>query len=153
MLLTYLKKNKMTISIGNDHAGVEYKKQIIDYLKNKNLEIINHGTNTIESVDYPDFIHPVAQDIKKGKAAIGIIICGSGNGAAMTANKHKEIRAALCWDVELSKLSRLHNNANILSLPARFISINKTLQIIEAFLNTKFEGGRHLKRINKIPCQ
>jgi len=152
MLLTYLKK-KMTISLGNDHAGVEYKKQIIDYLKNKNLEIINHGTNTIESVDYPDFIHPVAQDIKKGKAAIGIIICGSGNGAAMTANKHKEIRAALCWDVELSKLSRLHNNANILSLPARFISINKTLQIIEAFLNTKFEGGRHLKRINKIPCQ
>ena len=153
MLLTYLKKKKMKISLGNDHAGVEYKKQIIDYLKNKNLEIINHGTNTIESVDYPDFIHPVAQDIKKGKAAIGIIICGSGNGAAMTANKHKEIRAALCWDVELSKLSRLHNNANILSLPARFISINKTLQIIEAFLNTKFEGGRHLKRINKIPCQ
>ena len=141
----------MTISLGNDHAGVEYKKQIIDYLKNKNLEIINHGTNTIES--RLSRFYSVAQDIKKGKAAIGIIICGSGNGAAMTANKHKEIRAALCWDVELSKLSRLHNNANILSLPARFISINKTLQIIEAFLNTKFEGGRHLKRINKIPCQ
>ena len=143
----------MTISIGNDHAGVEHKKVIVDHLKKVNLEIINHGTNSTESVDYPDFIHPVAQDIKKGKAAIGIIICGSGNGAAMTANKHKEIRAALCWDVELSKLSRLHNNANILSLPARFISINKTLQIIEVFLNTKFEGGRHLKRIKKIPCQ
>ena len=143
----------MTISIGNDHAGVELKNHIVKYLNSRGFTIIDKGTNTDKSVDYPDFIHPVAQDIKKGKAAIGIIICGSGNGAAMTANKHKEIRAALCWDVELSKLSRLHNNANILSLPARFISINKTLQIIEAFLNTKFEGGRHLKRINKIPCQ
>ena len=143
----------MTISIGNDHAGVEYKKQIIDYLKNKNLEIINHGTNTIESVDYPDFIHPVAQDVKNKKATIGIVICGSGNGAAMTANKHKEIRAALCWNKELSKLSRLHNNANILSLPARFISIEETLGIIEVFLKTEFEGGRHQNRIKKIPCQ
>ena len=143
----------MKLSIGNDHAGTEHKKEIIDFLILKGHDVQNHGTDTTESVDYPDFIHPVAQDIKKGKAAIGIIICGSGNGAAMTANKHKEIRAALCWDVELSKLSSLHNNANILSLPARFISINKTLQIIEAFLNTKFEGGRHLNRINKIPCQ
>ncbi len=143
----------MTISIGNDHAGVEHKKEIIHYLNKKKIEIINHGTNTEESVDYPDFIHPVAGDVKKKKALKGIIICGSGNGAAMTANKHKKIRAALCWNVELSKLSRLHNDANIISLPARFLSIKKTIEIIEVFLTTEFEGGRHQKRIKKIPCQ
>ena len=142
----------MTISLGNDHAGVEYKKQIIDYLKNKNLEIINHGTNTIESVDYPDFIHPVAQDIKKGKAAIGIIICGSGNGAAMTANKRKNIRAALCWSKEISKLARQHNDANILSIPSRFVSTAEAIDIVDAFIKTDFEGGRHQRRIEKIPC-
>ena len=143
----------MIISIGNDHAGVEHKKEIIHYLKKKKIEIINHGTNTEESVDYPDFIHPVAGDVKKKKDVKGIIICGSGNGAAMTANKHKKIRAALCWNVELSKLSRLHNDANIISLPARFLSIKKTIEIIEVFLTTEFEGGRHQKRIKKIPCQ
>ena len=142
----------MTISIGNDHAGVEHKKNIIEYLKKEKIKIINHGTNTIESVDYPDFIHPVARDVKNKKASKGIIICGSGNGAAMTANKYDKIRAALCWNVELSKLSRLHNNANILSLPARFISIEITLEIIEVFLNTEFEGGRHQKRVDKIKC-
>ena len=152
MLLTYIKK-KMTISIGNDHAGVEHKKEIIHYLKKQKIEIINHGTNSEESVDYPDFIHPVAGDVKKKKALKGIIICGSGNGAAMTANKHKKIRAALCWNVELSKLSRLHNDANIISLPARFLSIKKTIEIIDVFLTTEFEGGRHQKRIEKIPCQ
>ncbi len=152
MLLTY-KKKKMTISIGNDHAGVEHKKEIINYLKNKKIEIINHGTNTEESVDYPDFIHPVASDVNKKKALKGIIICGSGNGAAMTANKHTKIRAALCWNVELSKLSRLHNDANIISLPARFLSIKKAIEIVDVFLTTEFEGGRHQKRIEKIPCQ
>ena len=143
----------MIVSIGNDHAGVEHKKEIIDFLKKKKIEIINHGTNTKESVDYPDFIHPVARDVKNKKASKGIIICGSGNGAAMTANKYDKIRAALCWNVELSKLSRLHNNANILSLPARFISIEITLEIIEVFLNTEFEGGRHQKRVKKISCK
>ena len=143
----------MTISIGNDHAGVEHKKEIINYLKNKKIEIINHGTNTEESVDYPDYIHPVASDVNRKKALKGIIIWGRGNGAAMTANKHKKIRAALCWNVELSKLSRLHNDANIISLPARFLSIKKTIEIIEVFLTTEFEGGRLQKRIEKIPCQ
>ena len=152
MLLTY-KKKKMIISIGNDHAGVEHKNEIINYLKNKKIEIINHGTNTEESVDYPDFIHPVASDVNKKKALKGIIICGSGNGAAMTANKHTKIRAALCWNVELSKLSRLHNDANIISLPARFLSIKKAIEIVDVFLTTEFEGGRHQKRIEKIPCQ
>ena len=143
----------MTISIGNDHAGVEHKKNIIEYLKKEKIKIINHGTNTIESVDYPDFIHPVALDVKNKNSTFGIMICGSGNGAAMTANKYDKIRAALCWNVELSKLSRLHNNANILSLPARFTSIDKTLEILEVFLNTEFEGGRHQKRIEKITCK
>ena len=143
----------MKISIGNDHAGVEHKKEIIEYLKKKKIEVINHGTNTGESVDYPDFIHPVAKDVIEKKALKGIIICGSGNGAAMTANKYKNIRAALCWNIELSKLSRLHNNANIISLPARFVSIEKAIIILEGFLNTEFEGGRHQKRIEKIPCQ
>jgi len=152
MLLTY-KKKKMIVSIGNDHAGVEHKKEIIYFLKKKKIEIINHGTNTKESVDYPDFIHPVASDVNSKKALKGIIICGSGNGAAMTANKYKKIRAALCWSVELSKLSRLHNDANVISLPARFLSIKKTIEIIDVFLTTEFEGGRHQKRIEKIPCQ
>jgi len=151
MLLTY--KKKMKISIGNDHAGVEHKKKIIEYLKKKKWEVINYGTNTEESVDYPDFIHPVARDVNKKKSLKGIIICGSGNGAAITANKYKKIRAALCWNIELSKLSRLHNNANIISLPARFVSIEKAIEIVEMFLNTDFEGGRHQKRIEKIPCE
>ena len=143
----------MKISIGNDHAGVEHKKKIIEYLKKKKWEVINYGTNTEESVDYPDFIHPVARDVNKKKSLKGIIICGSGNGAAITANKYKKIRAALCWNIELSKLSRLHNNANIISLPARFVSIEKAIEIVEMFLNTDFEGGRHQKRIEKIPCE
>ena len=152
MLLTY-KKKKMKISIGNDHAGVEHKKKIIEYLKKKKCEVINYGTNTEKSVDYPDYIHPVASDVNNKKALKGIIICGSGNGAAMTANKYKKIRAALCWNVELSKLSRLHNNANIISLPARFVTIEKAIEIVEMFLKTDFEGGRHQKRIEKIPCE
>ena len=106
-----------------------------------------------DDVDYPDYIHPVASDVNNKKALKGIIICGSGNGAAMTANKYKKIRAALCWNVELSKLSRLHNNANIISLPARFVTIEKAIEIVEMFLKTDYEGGRHQKRIEKIPCE
>ena len=142
----------MQLSIGNDHAGVEYKEAIVAYLKDKGHNIINHGTDTNESVDYPDFIHPVAEDVASGKVDLGIIICGSGNGAAMTANKHQKVRAALCWTKEIVALAREHNNANILSLPARFLSIPQAIAMVETFVNTEFEGGRHQGRIDKIPC-
>ncbi len=142
----------MKIAIGNDHAGPDYKKAIIDLLVSKEILINNYGTDTFESVDYPDFIHPVAQDVDDGKVDLGIIICGSGNGAAMTANKHQKVRAALCWTKELAELARLHNDANILSIPARFTSISQAVAMVETFLNTNFEGGRHQTRVDKIPC-
>ena len=142
----------MKISIGNDHAGTDYKLAIVGLLKSMDVEIFNYGTDGTDSVDYPDFIHPVADDVASGKADWGIIICGSGNGAAMTANKHQEIRAALCWNKELVTLAREHNDANILSLPARFISITQALEMVKTFLSTPFEGGRHQRRIEKIPC-
>jgi len=143
----------MKISIGSDHAGPLYKKEIIRLLMQKGHDISNHGTNTEESVDYPDFIHPVANDVSAQISDLGIIICGSGNGAAMTANKHRKIRAALCWTNELVSLARQHNNANILSIPARFVSISQALQMVDTFISTDFEGGRHQRRIDKIPCQ
>ena len=142
----------MTISIGNDHAGPEYKKEIVAFLKKEGHTVHNYGTDSTASVDYADFIHPVSKDVTEGNATLGIIICGSGNGAAMTANKHQKIRAALCWNEEIVRLAREHNDANILSLPARFISIPQALKMVETFLNTPFEGGRHQTRINKIPC-
>jgi len=142
----------MKISIGNDHAGPEYKEAIMKILKNQGHELKNYGTDTTSSVDYPDFIHPVAEDVSQGKAQLGIIICGSGNGAAMTANKHQKVRAALCWNKELVFLARQHNDANILSLPARFLSIPQAIAMVETFVNTDFEGGRHQGRIDKIPC-
>jgi len=141
----------MKISIGNDHAGTEHKKEIIKTLQKKGHVLINNGTDSSESVDYPDHIHPVAVQVSNKKSDIGIIICGSGNGANMTANKHKNIRSALCWNTEIAELSRAHNNANILSIPSRFVSISEAKKIVKIFLETKFEGGRHLKRINKIP--
>ena len=142
----------MNISIGNDHAGVDLKEAIISHLEQKGHELHNHGTNNEDSVDYADFIHPVAQDVEEQKSDIGIIICGSGNGAAMTANKHQKIRAALCWSAEISKLSRQHNDANILSIPARFVNLEQALEMVDLFVATPFEGGRHQKRIEKIPC-
>ncbi|MEK9612639.1 MAG: ribose 5-phosphate isomerase B [Flavobacteriaceae bacterium] len=142
----------MKISIGNDHAGPDYKSAIIEFLKQHGHIVTNHGTDNKKSVDYADFIHPVAKDVESGKSDLGIIICGSGNGASMTANKYQKIRAALCWNKEIVALARQHNNANILSLPARFISINQAVSMVETFLNTDFEGGRHKSRINKIPC-
>ena len=142
----------MQLSIGNDHAGVEYKEAIEAYLKDKGHNITNHGTDTNESVDYPDFIHPVAEDVSSGKVDLGIIICGSGNGAAITANKHQKIRAALCWTKEIVALAREHNNANILSLPARYLSIPQALAMVETYITTDFEGGRHQERIDKMPC-
>jgi ribose 5-phosphate isomerase B len=142
----------MKISIGNDHAGPEYKTAIIEFLEKKGHTVINYGTESSESVDYADFIHPVAQDVESDKSGLGIIICGSGNGAAMTANKYQKIRAALCWNKEIVALARQHNNANILSLPARYISLNQAVSMVDTFISTSFEGGRHEARINKIPC-
>ncbi len=141
----------MKIAIGNDHAGTEYKHAVVKYLKSKDFEVINHGTDSVDSVDYPDFVHPVANDVENGNVDLGIIICGSGNGASMTANKHQGIRCALCWSGEITKLAREHNNANILSIPARFVSVHQAVDMVDIFLNTSFEGGRHQKRVDKIP--
>ena len=142
----------MTVAIGNDHAGTTYKFEIVKLLKNQGIEVINFGTDDDSSMDYPDAIHPVADAVESGKAELGIILCGSGNGAAMTANHHKNIRAALCWNDELVALARQHNDANILSIPARFVSQEDALQFVGTFLNTEFEGGRHKRRIDKIPA-
>lgn len=142
----------MKISIGNDHAGPDYKRAIVTFLTSRGHEVINHGTDSFDSVDYPDFGHPVATDVESGKADLGIVICGSGNGIAMTVNKHQGIRAALCWTKEISALARQHNNANIVSIPARFTSIQQAVEIVETFLSTAFEGGRHQNRVNKISC-
>ena len=143
----------MKISIGNDHAGPDYKNAIVAFLEQKGHEIINHGTDTFDSVDYPDFGHPVAIDVATGKADFGIVICGSGNGINMTVNKHQGIRSALCWDKEIASLARQHNDANIISIPARFTSIQQAVEMVDTFLNTNFEGGRHANRVNKIACQ
>lgn len=143
----------MTISIGNDHAGTDYKNEIISFLEKNNIGVINHGTNTHDSVDYPDFVHPVAKDVEEAKVEFGIIICGSGNGASMTANKHKKVRCALCWTNEITKLARAHNDANILSIPARFTSMHQAIDMVKTFMATPFEGGRHEERVEKIACK
>ena len=143
----------MKISIGNDHAGPDYKKAIIEMLIAKGHQITNYGTDSVDSVDYPDFGHPVANDVTEGKADLGIVICGSGNGIAMTANKYTRVRAALCWTKEIAVLARQHNDANIISIPARFTSIPQVLEMVDAFISTDFEGGRHQNRVNKIACQ
>lgn len=143
----------MKISIGNDHAGTGYKDLIREKLESMGHTVINHGTNSDDSVDYPDFVHPVAKDVENGEADLGVIICGSGNGANMTANKHQGVRSALCWNVEIAKLAREHNNANVLSIPARFVAKDLAVEMLEAFVNTEFEGGRHQRRIDKIPAK
>lgn len=140
----------MKIAIGADHAGFEYKEALKPFLKD--AEIKDFGTDSADSVDYPDFAHPVAFAVENGEQDLGILICGSGNGIAITANKHQGIRAAICWNTELAALARKHNNANILCLPARFISIKEAQEITTTFLNTAFEGGRHANRVNKISC-
>lgn len=139
-----------TISIGCDHAGFSYKNAIIDLLTEKGYVVIDNGTKSLDSVDYPDFVHPVAQDIEDGLAQLGVLICGSGNGVNMTANKHQNIRAALCWNNEIAALARQHNNANVISLPARFVSEEEAKQMVETFVATEFEGGRHARRVGKI---
>ncbi len=142
----------MKVAIGNDHAGTEYKLAIVGLLKSMNIEVLNFGTDSMDSVDYPDFTHPVAAAVENETAPYGILICGSGNGASMTANKHQKVRAALCWNTEIVKLAREHNDANILSLPARFIALNQALEMVKTFLETDFAGGRHERRVEKIPC-
>jgi len=143
----------MKIAIGNDHAGPDYKKAIVAMLQAKGYEVLNFGTDTTDSVDYPDFGHPVAEAVSEDNAHFGIVICGSGNGIAMTVNKHPKVRAALCWTREIAGLARQHNDANIISIPARFTSIPQAVEMVETFLNTAFEGGRHANRVQKIACQ
>jgi len=140
----------MIIAIGNDHAGTQYKYAVTAFLESKGIKVINYGTDSEDSVDYPDFVHPVASDVEEQKVDFGIIICGSGNGASMTANKHQGVRAALCWTKEISKLARQHNNANILSIPARYVSQAQAIDMLDTFLETGFEGGRHQNRVEKI---
>lgn len=142
----------MKVAIGNDHAGPAYKKAIVQFLKEQNIEVENYGTDTLESVDYADFGHPVALAVNDNKVDFGIVICGSGNGIAMTVNKHQNVRAALCWTKEIAALARQHNNANIISIPARYTAIEQAVEMVKVFLETNFEGGRHARRIAKIPC-
>ncbi len=143
----------MKIAIGNDHAGPDYKLVIVDYLKSEGHEISNFGTDTTDSVDYPDFGHQVATAVDTGAVDLGIVICGSGNGIAMSANKHQKVRAALCWMKEIAVLAREHNDANVISIPARYTSVNQALEMVKAFLTTDFEGGRHQRRVDKIACR
>lgn len=143
----------MKIGICNDHAGVDYKNRLSEYLTGKGYEIVNFGTDTPDSIDYSDLAHPLAEAVESGKVDLGIAFCGTGNGMAMTLNKHQGIRAGICWSVEIGKLIKQHNKANVLVLPARFISYETVVEITDAWLTEEFEGGRHLNRINKIPCR
>jgi len=142
----------LPVAIGSDHAGFDYKEQIKNFLSNHNVSFVDLGTLINESVDYPDYAHPVANAVENKEAAFGILICGSANGVAITANKHQDIRAALCWKTEIAALARQHNNANVICLPARFISIEEALEMVDIFMKTSFEGGRHENRVNKIAC-
>ena len=143
----------MKIALGSDHAGVDYKKAIVEHLRSKGIETLDFGPFTTDAVDYPDYIHPVARAVESGQADLGITLCGSGNGAAMTANKHAGIRAALCWTPELASLARHHNDANVLVMPGRFIDTDMARKIMDEFFATDFEGGRHQRRIDKMPVK
>ena len=141
----------MKIAFASDHAGFILKKNIMQFLQQKGIETYDFGCDSQDSCDYPDFAHPLAQAVEKNEYDFGIVICSTGNGITMTANKHQKIRAALCWKPQLATLARQHNNANVLGLPANFISQNEAIKIVDAFLDAEFEGGRHLRRVNKIP--
>ncbi|MBE0662513.1 MAG: ribose 5-phosphate isomerase B [Bacteroidales bacterium] len=141
------------LALGCDHAGFKLKEALINYLKEKKIEFEDYGTFSEESVDYPDFAHSVADAVNSGVSERGILICGSGNGVNMTANKYPNVRAALCWNTEIARLARMHNNANIISFPGRFIDKEEALKALDAFLNTDFDGGRHAIRVQKIPCK
>ena len=140
------------IAIGSDHAGYDYKEDLISFLEAKSLAFTDFGIDTKDSVDYPDFAHPVANAVENEEAAFGILVCGSANGVAITANKHQGIRAAVCWGEELAKLSREHNNANIICIPARFVREGDPEKMVNIFMQTTFEGGRHATRVGKIAC-
>ena len=140
------------VAIGADHAGFEYKSILIQFLESKNIQVKDFGTDSLASVDYPDYVHPLCNYIENASCDFGILICGSANGVAMTANKHQDIRAAICWQEDISSLARQHNDANVVCIPARFISIEEAKNIVETFLTTDFEGGRHQNRVNKISC-
>ena len=145
--------NELKIAICNDHAGYELKLALIKYIQSKHvLEIKDFGSYSAESSDYPDYAHPMASAVEKQEFDYGISICGSGNGISITVNKHAGIRAALCWMPEIARLARLHNNANVMSLPARFITVEEACEMVDVFFSTDFEGGRHQKRIDKISC-
>lgn len=139
-----------TIAIGCDHAGFEYKEIVKEYLKSEGYEVKDFGTHSAASVDYPDFVHPLAESIEKGESGLGILICGSANGVAITANKHQKVRAAISWRNDVAALARQHNNANVLCLPARFITIDEAKTFVNTFISTPFEGGRHQNRVDKI---
>jgi len=142
----------MIIPIGSDHAGFETKQILIAHLTALGYEVKDYGCYSEQSIDYPDYAHPVAEHIESNPGSLGILLCGSGNGISMTANKHQDIRCALCWTPEIAELARLHNDANIISLPARFISVEEAKEMVNVFLNTAFEGGRHATRVAKISC-
>jgi len=142
----------MKIAIGSDHAGFEYKSKITEFLTTKGIEVQDFGTLSTDSVDFPDFAHPTAAAVENKEVDFGILICGSGQGVNMTANKHQGVRSALCWNTDIARLTRQHNNANIIALPARFVALEYAIEMIEVFLNTDFEGGRHENRVNKIAC-
>ena len=141
----------MKIAIACDHAGFEYKEKLVEYLRSKGIEVKDFGTNSPESMDYPDTVHPLAVAVENGEFEKGIVLCGSGNGVSITANKHQGIRCALCWNVEIAWLARLHNDANVCAIPARFIAYEEAEEIVARFLSTEFEGGRHQRRVEKIP--
>lgn len=142
----------MKIAIGSDHAGFEHKEVLKEWLTNNGYEVSDFGTHSLDSVDYPDFAHPVADAVEKKEASLGVLLCGSANGVAITANKHQGIRAALCWTEEIAALARQHNNANVVCIPARFVSNQEAEKILKTFLQTEFEGGRHSRRVEKISC-
>lgn len=142
----------MKIAIGGDHAGFEYKGRLIEYLESEGHVVQDFGPNSDDSVDYPDHVHPLTESVLDGSNEYGILICGSGNGVAITANKRSGIRAGLCWNTEVAELIRLHNDANVLCLPARFVSFDEALEMVKTFFSTNFEGGRHQRRVDKIPC-
>ena len=140
------------IGIGSDHAGFDYKKTLLAALENKGCTVKDFGTHAATSVDYPDYVHPLARSLEKQEIEVGILICGSANGVAMTANKYQNIRAAICWQTEIVTLARQHNNANVICIPARFVSLDLASKMVDAFLETAFEGGRHARRVDKISC-
>lgn len=143
----------MKIAFASDHAGYNLKQVVMDYLTQKGFDVKDYGCYSTESCDYPDYAHPMAEAVEKGEADYGVAVCSTGNGITMTANKHQGIRAALCWDIRLAELARQHNNANVLGLPANFITPELALQVVNTFLTTDFEGGRHARRVGKIACQ